>query len=654
MRTSIATVCLSGTLAEKMRAAADAGFDGIEIFEQDLVVSPHTPAQIRRRAAELGLSLDLYQPFRDLDGVEEDVFRDGLRRLEAKLGVAQELGIDTMLLCTNVGTATVDDDGLCADQLRRAGDLAAEYGIRLAYEALAWGRFVNDFEHAARIVRMADHPNVGTCLDSFHILSRGWDPAPIEDLDAQTVLFVQLADAPLLSMDVLSWSRHHRVFPGQGGFDLVDFMVHLHRCGYDGPVSLEIFNDSFRQADVARTAVDGLRSLRWLEDRTLARLVELGEADPGDVLVQGREEAIGTADGAGRSDGSGPTGAGPLELRALPPAVQPEDWGFVELRTGRLGETSRVLHQLGFALGGHHRSKEGVQLWTQGEARVVVADLGPTGQGAGLAGLAFEVPDIEAADARAHLLGARRVERSRRSDEQDLRGVFAPDGTEIFFCPQEEGQVPSWALEFGLEASQGPAQQGPGITGIDHVNTAQPWQHRDEAVLFFTALLGLQAQEPQDVPGPAGLVRSQVMRSSDDSIRMPLNVAPEDAEQSASMGAVYPEHVAFACRDIEGVARRAAQRGLDRLPVPANYYADLQARFGLDDDRVAELRELGLLYDRDDSGELLHFYTGTLGGVFFEVLERLGGYRGYGAADAPVRLAAQYRRLRDAARGIPR
>ena len=85
MRTSIATVCLSGTLAEKMRAAADAGFDGIEIFEQDLVVSPHTPAQIRRRAAELGLSLDLYQPFRDLDGVEEDVFRDGLQRLEAKL-----------------------------------------------------------------------------------------------------------------------------------------------------------------------------------------------------------------------------------------------------------------------------------------------------------------------------------------------------------------------------------------------------------------------------------------------------------------------------------------------------------------------------------------------------------------------------------------
>lgn len=68
MRTSIATVCLSGTLAEKLRAAADAGFDGVEIFEQDLTVSPHSPEQIRQRAADLGLTLDLFQPFRDFEG----------------------------------------------------------------------------------------------------------------------------------------------------------------------------------------------------------------------------------------------------------------------------------------------------------------------------------------------------------------------------------------------------------------------------------------------------------------------------------------------------------------------------------------------------------------------------------------------------------
>lgn len=666
MRTSIATVCLSGTLAEKMRAAADAGFDGIEIFEQDLLVSPHTPGQIRRRAAELGLSLDLYQPFRDLDGVAPEVFEANLRRLEAKLELAGELGIETMLVCSNAGTASIDDDAVCAQQLRRAGQLAQRHGVRLAYEALAWGRFVDDFEHAARIVELADHPFVGTCLDSFHILSRGWDPEPIERLDPATVFFVQLADAPQLSLDVLSWSRHHRVFPGEGDFDLVAFMGHLHRCGYTGPVSLEIFNDAFRQSDAARTAVDGLRSLRWLEDRTRRAL--LGRRSPESSGPAPSAPAASTSrNTTERTEAAGEVleeALGPLALRALPEVAEPRGWGFLELRTGRLGETTRMLHQLGFALGGHHRTKDDVQLWVQGDARIVVVDLGPTGRGASLAALGFDVEDMEATAERARLLGAVRIERTQRSDEQVLRGVRAPDGSEVFFCPAGSGPVPRWAEEFGLDeqilggSDPGSDDEGTGpargrIRAIDHVNTAQPWQHRDEAVLFFTSLLALQAMPSQDVPGPAGLVRSQVMRSSDDAVRMPMNVAPEDPEQGAFLGAVHPEHVAFACRDIEAVARRAHRRGLDPLPVPANYYADLQARLDLEPQLLARLQELDLLYDRDEHGELLHFYTGTLGTVFFEVLERRGGYAGYGAPDAPVRLAAQYRRLRDAARGIP-
>ena len=121
MRTSIATVCLSGTLAEKLRAAADAGFDGVEIFEQDLTVSPHSPEQIRQRAAELGLTLDLFQPFRDFEGVEEERFQANLRRMEAKFALMNRLGTDTILLCSNVATASIDDDEYVAGQLRRAG-----------------------------------------------------------------------------------------------------------------------------------------------------------------------------------------------------------------------------------------------------------------------------------------------------------------------------------------------------------------------------------------------------------------------------------------------------------------------------------------------------------------------------------------------------
>ena len=113
---------------------------------------------------------------------------------------------------------------------------------------------------------MADHEAVGTCLDSFHILSRGHDPAAIEEIPGSKIFFLQLADAPLLTMDVLSWSRHHRLFPGEGAFDLGAFVGHVLRTGYDGPLSLEVFNDIFRQTDVARTARQARRSLIWLED----------------------------------------------------------------------------------------------------------------------------------------------------------------------------------------------------------------------------------------------------------------------------------------------------------------------------------------------------------------------------------------------------
>src|SRR5690349_22864179 len=67
-------------------------------------------------------------------------------------------------------------------------------------------------------------------------------------------------------MDVLQWSRHHRLFPGQGTFDLTGFVQRVLAAGYTGPLSLEVFNDVFRQADPRRTAIDAMRSLVSLED----------------------------------------------------------------------------------------------------------------------------------------------------------------------------------------------------------------------------------------------------------------------------------------------------------------------------------------------------------------------------------------------------
>ena len=605
MKTSIATVCLSGTLEDKLRACAFAGFDGVEIFEPDLVVSPSSPEDIRSLAADLGLTLDLYQPFRDFDGVTEPLLAANLRRAASKFTIMNRLGIDTILLCSNVGTATIDNDEVSASQLQRLGAVAADHGVKVAYEALAWGKYVNDFERAQRIVDLADHASIGTCLDSFHILSRAWNPAAIETIAAEKIFFVQLADAPLLSMDVLSWSRHHRVFPGEGDFDLPTFLAHVVRSGYRGPVSLEVFNDVFRQGDERRTAVDAMRSLIWLEDRTSLLLAE-----------QGVESY-------------------PMQLTTIPRVDDPTGFDFAEVKAENTRAVGDLAFQLGFSFDGHHRTKP-VQLWSQGDARIIINEQQARHLQPGITALGFTVTDASAAAARALALKATAVPRPNQADEEVLQGFYAPDGTEVFLV---DGSA-AWTQEFtvGREKPTAPTIQT--ITHIDHVNLAQDWQHFDEAVLFYESTLSLAAQASMDVPGPSGLVRSQVVRTEDGRVRLALNLAPLAEEQAAA----YPQHLAFACTDLVAVARQARHRGLNFMPVPPNYYEDIDARFELDPEFLATLQQLDLLFDRDDRGHFLHFYTETVGSLFFEVVQRLGDYDGYGAPNAPVRLAAQHQR----------
>jgi 4-hydroxyphenylpyruvate dioxygenase len=156
VRKSIATVSVSGTLIEKLDAIAAAGFDGVEIFENDLLTCPLPPEEIRARAADLGLGIDLYQPFRDFESVPADLLERNLRRAEHKFRVMERLGADLLLVCSNVSPQAIGDDELAAAQLRLLAERAAEHGIRIAYEALAWGRHVNEYLHAWRVVRMAD------------------------------------------------------------------------------------------------------------------------------------------------------------------------------------------------------------------------------------------------------------------------------------------------------------------------------------------------------------------------------------------------------------------------------------------------------------------------------------------------------------------
>ncbi|NGO48490.1 bifunctional sugar phosphate isomerase/epimerase/4-hydroxyphenylpyruvate dioxygenase family protein [Streptomyces ureilyticus] len=590
MRTSIATVSLSGSLTEKLTAASRAGFDGVEIFENDLLASPLAPEEIRERCADLGLSIDLYQPMRDIEAVPSDEFARNLRRAERKFQLMRRLGADTVLVCSSVSPLAVDDDVLAARQLRQLAELAQEFGIRVAYEALAWGRHVSTYDHAWRIVERADHPALGTCLDSFHILARGSDPKGIADLPGEKIFFLQLADAPLLAMDVLQWSRHHRCFPGQGGFDVAGLLLHVLRTGYDGPLSLEVFNDVFRQAEAGPTAVDARRSLLVLQ------------------------ETVGVA--------------------SLPAPVVPTGVAFAELVTPDAEPLAALLGALGFARTARHRGKP-VDLWQQGEARILV-NTGPADRrhGTALAALGLESPDPAGAARRAEALLAPVLPRRRAPQDVPLDAVAAPDGTELFFCATNRTELPNWLADFEDHEHTG---QAPNVHRIDHLALTQPWHHFDEAALFHRSVLGLQAQQSVDVADPYGLLRSRAVTNADGSVRIALTVGAAPTDDT-----VHAQHIALATDDVVAAARRFREAGGHLLPIPANYYDDLAARFDLSEGELATYRELGILYDRDEHGVFRHCYTHTVGRVFFELVQRDGGYRGYGAQNAPVRLAAQH------------
>jgi len=196
LRKCIATVALSGSLPEKLEAAAAVGFDGVEVMEADLLSFDGSPTDVRRIVESLGLGIDLYQPFRDFEAMPGPARARNLDRAERKFDLMQALGAEMMLVCSNTQPTALDDDARAAADLREMAERAARRGLRIGFEALSWGRHIRLWGHAWRIVQAAAHPALGLIVDSFHTLALGDDPAGLTAVPGDRIFFVQLADAP--------------------------------------------------------------------------------------------------------------------------------------------------------------------------------------------------------------------------------------------------------------------------------------------------------------------------------------------------------------------------------------------------------------------------------------------------------------------------
>lgn len=627
MKTSIATVSISGNLPEKLEAIAAAGYDGIEIFEQDFIAHDGNPREVGDLIRSMGLEITLFQPFRDFEGLPKLLRAKAFDRAERKFDLMQELGTDLVLICSSCHPEALGGIDRAAADFHELGERAAVRGLRVGFEALAWGHHVNDHRDAWEIVRRADHQNVGLILDSFHTLARKIDPETIRRIPGDKIFFVQLADAPLIDMDLLYWSRHFRNMPGEGDLAITDFMKAVMATGYSGPISLEIFNDQFRGGRPKTIAKDGYRSLIALMD-------DVQREEPSAIL----------------------------DLAEMPPRSAVGGVAFVEFaaRGDDADHLEIMLGTLGFQHSGTHISKK-LSLWTQGEIRIVVnrettgyASSAYAMHGTTVCDIGISVDSASETAARAERLGDNPFRQVTGPGEMDIPAIRGLSGSILHFIDEASGLNDVWSVEF---TKIGTEEKGAGLRRIDHLAQTMSYDEMLSWSLFYTTLFEMQKSAMVDVVDPDGLVRSQAIETPDGAFRITLNGAETHRTMAGgfladSFGASV-QHIAIATDDIFATSAALADRGFRPLPMSDNYYADLVARFDLNPEMLNRLKAGNILYDEAADGAFFQFYSQPFaGGIFFEIVERRNGYKGYGAPNAPFRIAAQKRLMRP--KGMPR
>jgi len=619
-KTSIATVCLSGDLEEKLVAIQRAGFDGIEIFEQDFIGSHLRPEDVRQMVADHGLEITLFQPFRDFEGLPKGALRDrAFSRAKYKFEVMQRLGTDLVLICSSTHPEALGGIARMADDFAELGEIARDAEVRVGFEALAWGRFIYDHRDAWEVVRRANHPNVGLILDSFHSLVRKIETDSIRNIPPEKIFFVQLADAPAIEMDYLYHSRHFRNMPGEGDLEVGRFIQAIQQTGYQGPLSLEIFNDQFRRSDTELVARDGYRALVHLMD------------------------------GVNRLEGA-------AEASLLPEKVQIGHLEYIEcvIPASDLAYYRQFFEQIGFGYLGRHKTKNvhilgqaGLNLLLNCEPSYLLAEEGEA-FGLMVSEIAFHVPDANAALKRAVALGTSEAHLQKSDAEAGFPALKGAGKTILRLI---DANMDIWATDFDFSRDDACQKENTLLNKIDHIAQTMSYDEMLSWTLFYTTLFDMEKTPLVDVVDPDGIIKSQVIHSPDNGVCLTLNGSDAMRTRASDFITTSPgatvQHIAFATEDIFKIAGHL--NGLDGavLPQTANYYEDIQARFGLTSEVLERLKARNILYDEDEKGQFYHFYCHLeQTNMFFEFVQRIEGYKGFGAANAPFRLAAQRRLAR--------
>jgi sugar phosphate isomerase/epimerase len=278
------TITLAGTLEAKLAAVRDAGFTQIMLSARDVVGHPGGEAAAVRAVRDSGLRVTGFQVLRDFEGLSGHLHAYKVDVAKAMLGMCRDLGSDVLLACSSALTHGSGDAGLLVRDLRKLAMLAVPLGIRIAYEALSWGKHVNEYPQAWELVERADRANLGLAFDSFHALATGTALDGLEALEPDKIFLVQLADFMWQEIrspeERINTARHFRVFPGEGvhGAEVAALVRRLDEMGYRGDYSFEVFNDDYVQLPLAVVTRRARQSVKWLTDQVSRRSLPIRRA----------------------------------------------------------------------------------------------------------------------------------------------------------------------------------------------------------------------------------------------------------------------------------------------------------------------------------------------------------------------------------------
>jgi sugar phosphate isomerase/epimerase len=275
------TITLAGPLEAKLSAIRAAGFTQVMLNASDLASHPGGPPAAIDAVRRSGLRVTGFQVLRDFEGLSGHLHAYKVDIAKAMLDMCHALGSRVLLACSSTSSHATGDFASLKKDLQKLAMLAVPYGIRIAYEALSWGRHVNEYPQSWELVAEADRSNLGVAIDSFHILAMRTGSDGIEEMVPDKIFLVQLADFMWREIrsreERIDTARHFRVFPGEGvhSAELAALVRALDRLGYRGDYSFEVFNDDYAQMPVALVAERARRSVKWLTDQVSRRSLPL-------------------------------------------------------------------------------------------------------------------------------------------------------------------------------------------------------------------------------------------------------------------------------------------------------------------------------------------------------------------------------------------